>query len=335
MPLGGTMNGSALRDLRDRWWMREETWKSLARRDHLWRAVEDVLDNRPLLFQLLELINSCDFIADKNTRPVKTLLWTAWHLKDLQKLSNLSLEHFTSIARALVTCSVFNHDRNGEFQAMVGDVHFEWARDCLRGFIKESVTSAVMVPVALVGTDKLAFLSLEVLNEGAHQIQHPCDELFAERDQSFRDSMSKAWRAACRYLKVGDERQGRWRLLDETGATIPEVIGDSAGGAATFGWLAAIQNQAYDPAVIVLGAIGNMPQDGIPPLKSVNGVGEKLSSILAHRMIDTIVTTSELRSVIREHLEQRGFASEELRLAGGESVLTFSKAAQQLRIRFR
>jgi hypothetical protein len=148
--------------------------------------------------------------------------------------------------------------------------------------------------------------------------------------------MSKAWRVACRHLRIDDRRQGRWRILDETGAPIPEVIGDSAGGAAMYGWLAALQDQAYDPGVIVLGAIGNSNvENAIPPLKSVKGIEEKLTAIINNRLIDTIVTSSELQLIIQRCVEQQGFVSERVKLNDDEFALIFSKGARQFRIRFR
>jgi hypothetical protein len=330
------MTGAVLLELRDRWWGREETWNTLARRDHLWKAIKEVVQQRSLLLQLVQLVNSGGFIAEKDVPYVKTLLWTAWYLQDLRRLSNFTLEEFTRTARALTICSIFNHSRNGDFQAAVGDIEFRWARDCLRALTNESVISKAIVPIALVGTDRLAFLSLEVLNGGADQLQHPSDELYTQRDRSFRDSMGKAWRVACSYLEIGEDLQGRWRIIDETGAPIPEVIGDSAGGASMFGWLAALQNKAYDPAVIVLGAIRDSNEEGlIPPLKGVNGIEEKLNSIIGNPLVDTIVTSSEVQVRIEQCVEQEGFSLERVKLPGNELVLIVTNGTRQLRIRFR
>lgn len=200
------------------------------------------------------------------------------------------------------------------------DAHLaNWRRECERSFGEDpqwpagsNIKGRVKVPAAVVWTPEMqrapeiAWLELETTLSGGDTLPHPGNvwstiETAATPSQpemSFSGAMRLAFQGARELAGLTGPCRGRWRIVNGAGIPLPQIYGESAGGAALLGWYRALTGTVVDHRVLVMAAVrAPETQGGQWCWAQVGGVEEKVNAALQSSIgIDTIAATGDCYS---------------------------------------
>jgi len=195
-----------------------------------------------------------------------------------------------------------------------------WVRTCrclLAGSVAQPSYTAAQTPIALcdvdgINADGLIYhLEVELLPEGGGcAFPHPRDCLLFFPAADFRESLERAFAAACRQRRhdrcsgpTGDTLDACWRLLDcEERPIRGRVHGSSASGAAALLFYQALGGQQPDAGLLVLAEL-----DAGDELGPVEGVDAKARAAVRHGGTDKIVVASRDNQLcVEQELERLG-----------------------------